>query len=436
MPMIRIRNRLFPIVLWSGAIALILLLSMASSPTDTSGIDASEQSPDRLLQNLLRKYPDYFGKILQHPDSFRVQIIYTTIDRKADNRPVFKDHTYRLNPQEYFYPASTIKLPVALLSLQRINELKIAGLDKNSTLLTGAAYSGQTEVGNDPTTPDGRPTIAHYIKKILLVSDNDAYNRLYEFLGPDYINSHLHKMGYPSAAIIHRLERSLSEDENRHTNPVQFLNPQGKVLYQQPLAHSSAPAVPRNDFLGSAYYKGGELIQGPMNFSLKNRLVLADLHSLLKSVLFPYEVPAEKRFGLTPQDYAFVRQYLSQYPSETHYPEYDSAAYWDAYCKFIYWGSEKRTLPKTFRIFNKVGDAYGFLIDAAYVVDFEQKIEFLVSAMIYCNSDGILNDSNYDYDAVGFPFLKNLGQVLYQYERTRKRPRVPQLSSFQLKYDK
>ncbi|MFM7838564.1 MAG: hypothetical protein ACKO6K_03275, partial [Chitinophagaceae bacterium] len=59
-----------------------------------------------------------------------------------------------------------------------------------------------------------------------------------------------------------------------------------------------------------------------------------------------------------------------------------------------------------------------------------------VSAMIYCNSDGILNDSNYDYDSVGFPFLKNLGQVLYQYERTRKRSRVPQLSSFQLKYDK
>ena len=142
---------------------MVLLLCMASTRKDISVINTPEQAPDLLLENLLKKYPDYFGKILQYPDSFRVQIIYTTIDRKADNRPVFKDHTYRLNPQEYYYPASTVKLPVALLSLQRINELKIPGLDKNSTMITGADYSGQTEVGNDPTTSDGRPTIAHYI---------------------------------------------------------------------------------------------------------------------------------------------------------------------------------------------------------------------------------------------------------------------------------
>ena len=47
----------------------------------------------------------------------------------------------------------------------------------------------------------GRPTIAHYIKKILLVSDNDAFNRLYEFLGQQYINTTLHQMGYTEVQI-------------------------------------------------------------------------------------------------------------------------------------------------------------------------------------------------------------------------------------------
>ncbi len=54
-------------------------------------------------------------------------------------------------------------------------------------MITEAEDENQTRVYNDPTTEDGRPTVAHYIKKILLVSDNDAFNRLYEFLGQEYI---------------------------------------------------------------------------------------------------------------------------------------------------------------------------------------------------------------------------------------------------------
>ena len=150
-------------------------------------------------------------------------------------RPEFTDHYFNVNDSSYFYPASTVKLPVAILALQKLNELKITGLDKNSTMITEADHSGQTEVYNDPSSPDGRPTIEHYIKKILLVSDNDAFNRLYEFLGQEYINNTLHKMGYKEVQIIHRLDISLTEDENRHTNPVRFFDTSGKLIYEKPL---------------------------------------------------------------------------------------------------------------------------------------------------------------------------------------------------------
>lgn len=409
-------------------------------PAKKFSVNHMPQSPqpgdDPFLENLLRKHPEQFGAILENPDSFRVQIIYTRIDRKQHNKPVFTDYKYRVNPEEYFYPASTVKMPVALLALQRIHELKTKGLTRNATMITGAAYSGQDEVYNDPTTPDGRPSIGHYIKKIFLVSDNDAYNRLYEFLGPEYINDHLHQMGYPSAAIIHRLERVLTEDENRHTNPVRFLDGQGKLLFEKPLGFYAAPYPARSEKLGHAYYRAGERFNGPMDFSRKNRLALQDLHHILRSILFPEDVPHKSRFHITPDDYRFVWKYMSQYPPETTFPSYDSAQQWDAYCKFLYWGSEKGPLPKTFRIFNKVGDAYGFLIDAAYIVDFERQIEFMLSAVIYCNSDGTLNDSRYDYDTVGFPFLKNLGRVIYAYERGRKRTHRPDLSAFRMVYEK
>jgi hypothetical protein len=88
------------------------------------------------------------------------------------------------------------------------------------------------------------------------------------------------------------------------------------------------------------------------------------------------------------------------------------------------------------RIFNKVGDAYGFLTDAAYIVDFKNNIEFFLSATIYCNSDGIFNDDKYDYDTTGYPFMKELGKVIYDYELKRQRKRLPHLSGFQMSYNK
>jgi hypothetical protein len=65
-------------------------------------------------------------------------------------------------------------------------------------------------------------------------------------------------------------------------------------------------------------------------------------------------------------------------------------------------------------------------------VDLDKNIEFMVSATIYCNSDGILNDNTYDYDTLGLPFMKNLGSVLYDFELTRKRKRIPDLSEFRI----
>ena len=96
----------------------------------------------------------------------------------------------------------------------------------------------------------------------------------------------------------------------------------------------------------------------------------------------------------------------------------------------------KGELDSNIRIFNKEGDAYGFLTDVAYIVDYKNNIEFFLSANIYCNSDGIFNDDHYDYETVGYPFLRNIGRVIYEYELQRKRERIPDLSTFKLQDSK
>lgn len=385
------------------------------------------------LQNLLKQYPDLFTEILEKRNPWNVQIIYTQVNRDVNNVPTLSNHYFNVDNTKYFYPASAVKLPVALLALQRLNELKI---DKYTTMITEAAYSGQTAVYNDATEASGKPNIAHYIKKILLVSDNDAYNRLYEFLGQDYINDELHKKGYTNAQILHRLNIVLSEDENKHTNPVKFINDKGQVIYEQPWRKSINNYPVRKDSLGNAHYFKDELITWPMDFSKKNRMGLEDLHQIVIGLILPDKVPPAQRFNITAADRQFVLQYLSQFPAETNYPVYDTAEYPDAYCKFLLYGAQKNALPKNVRVFNKVGDAYGQMLDVAYIVDFDKKIEFFLSAAIYCNSDGVLNDDQYEYGSIGLPFMKNLGKVIYDYEMKRERKTKPELSAFKMKYDK
>ena len=161
---------------------------------------------------------------------------------------------------------------------------------------------------------------------------------------------------------------------------------------------------------------------------------LPDLHRILRSVIFPSSVRKSQRFKLAQSDYRFLYKYMSIHPRESLYPSYDTSEYGDAYVKFILYGSGKAPMDDGIRIFNKVGDAYGFLTDVAYVADFENNIEFMLSTTIYCNSDDIYNDDKYDYDSIGFPFMKNLGKIIYDYELTRVRKNPPDLSAFKMEY--
>jgi hypothetical protein len=382
---------------------------------------------DRFLKKLLSHNP-LFDSVLSKREALNIQIIYTRIDRDKSGVPHFTDHFFGVDDQRYYYPASTVKLPIAILALQKLNELHIEGLNKFSTMITGADGHSQTPVQNDPTSPDGRPSIAQYIRKILLVSDNDAFNRLYEFLGQEYINNTLHQMGFKDVQIIHRLGISLSEADNRYTNPISFYDTAGQLLYQKPAELSRLEYAVRNTKIGNGYLKDGQLVNEPFDFSKKNRLPLTTLHQLLRAVIFPGSVPSEKRFNLTEEDYQFLRRYMGLTPGESGLAAYDSSEYFDTYVKFMFYGAEKNTLIPYIRELNKPGDAYGFLIDAGYIADFRNNIEFFASAVIYCNSDGILNDDKYDYATIGLPFMKNLGRTLYQYELKRKRKHPADLS--------
>jgi len=391
----------------------------------------------QLLPELMKSQPEKFQFILDNADRLRVQIVYTQIDRDVLNRPSFTTYGFRLNPQEYFYPASTVKLPACVLALQKINQLNKKGLTKDTPMFTGAAYERHTPVTGDSTSANGMASVSHYAKKILMVSDNDAFNRLYEFMGQEGFNDGLRAKGLKDTRIVHRLEVGMSVEQNKRTNPISFKE-NTQVVYEQPMITATKEYFPVEPIkMGKGYIKGDATIYEPFDFTQKNFFPLIEQQQLLRAIIFPNAVPKEQRFDLTTEDYQFLHKYMSQMPTESKYPAYSLPDYWPAYCKFLMYGGQKdAVINPNIRIFNKVGDAYGFLLDNAYIVDFEKGIEFMLSAVILCNEDQIFNDSKYDYDTIGFPFMKNLGELVYQYEANRPKKHLPNLSKFKFQYDK
>ncbi len=389
-----------------------------------------------LLENMMMKHPSKFRNILKNRDRLEVQIIYTQINRDSLNRPHFKSFYFHVDSTNYFYPASTVKLPIALLALEKLNRLNITGLNKFTPMYNDSVYSGQISVKKDTTSENGTPSMAHYTKKILLVSDNDASNRLYEFLGQKEVNTTLKKKGY-NMRILHRLERPLNPDQNRHTEAVRFINHDTIVFSQPMLVNEDSIKPPRKAYKGSGYINNdGQLVKQPFDFTYKNSYPIQEQQEILKAVLFPEFTDSVKRFNISEEDRKFVLQYMSQRPKETKYPAYyKDKAYFDAFCKFLMFGDDKKPIPTNIRIFNKPGDAYGYLLDNAYIVDFDKGVEFMLSAVINTNLDEIYNDGIYQYHKLGYPFMKNLGRTVYKYELKSKRKFKPDLSEFKLKYD-
>lgn len=414
-------------------IRALILCSLLITPVFQA---AQAQQTDKFLEELLKKNPELFGHVLKNPAKYDVQILYTQINRDEKNRPLFKSYRYRIDKNRYFYPASTVKFPAVLLALEKINQLtkKQPGLSIYTPMLTDSSEIYQTSARKDLTAENGLPSVAQYSKKIFLVSDNSAFNRLYEFIGQCEFNEKLRDKGYRNTRIVHRLSLPLTPEQNRRTNAITFAK-SDTVLYQQPAQVCDKPFKPDQPIRrGAGYMKDGMLVKEPFDFTEKNYFSLEDQQEMLRAVLFPDDVPAREKFDLTSDDYRFLYRYLSQLPRESTFPKYDST-YYDSFSKFLVFGDAKSKIPPSIRIFNKIGGAYGYLIDNAYIVDFDKGVEFLLSAVIYCNEDGIFNDDKYDYQTIGYPFMANLGRIIFDLEVERKRVNQPDLSRFRVSYE-
>jgi hypothetical protein len=401
----------------------VLTISLLSY-TETNG----QTKTDPLLKEILSGIQDSTTKsVLKNPDQFRVQIIYTQINRDKKGKPSFTNYQFNVDPDLYFNPASMVKMPLAFLSLEKLQEMNKPGVNKNTRMKYDSNYVRQVAMTNDSSAENSYPSIAHFIKRAFLISENDPYNRMYQFVGQQQTNKKLIEKGYTSTRITRQF-MGYTEEENRHTNGIQFIDEMGNTIYSQvPQYNTDSFQFPSPIMIGNAHInREDQLVATPFDFTKHNNLSLEDMRKMIQSVVFPNSGEKKNHFNISEEDRLFLLQYMSQYPSETNYPKYDSEIFYDSYVKFFFSDSSHK-IPDHIRIFNKVGWAYGFMTDVSYVLDTKNNIDYMLSATIYVNSDGVVNDSKYDEEAVGFPFFDKIGRAIYSYELSRSHQHKPAL---------
>jgi hypothetical protein len=355
----------------------------------------SEEKKLSPLDAVLKSEKPAIKNVMDNLKAHEVQIIYTKIDKNSDGKTILTDYSFQVDATNYFYPASTVKLPAAVLALEYI--------DAYENLSAVSAY-----------TIDG-DTVVHSIKddvrQVFSVSDNEAYNRLYELLGSDFINKSLESKGMDTVRISHRLATSEVDKIQRDT-----LHFEGGIKLIGTLDNPMREVKLKSTSKGIGYMRNDSLISEPMDFSEKNYFPLKTQHDLLKRIFFPDYFSINERFHLSESSLDLLKTSMHTVPRKVGY---DEAEYYDSYTKFFIYGNSRGRIQDHIKIYNKAGYAYGTLTDTALIIDEKKNVRFLLSATILVNKNEIFNDDLYEYEAIGLQFLTELGRELYHYELAR-----------------
>ena len=337
-----------------------------------------------IVAELARRWPGL------EPERRRVQIALTPLDEGG--RDAGETEHFRADA-EYFYPASTVKVLGAVAAL-RAADARGVGLDEELVWRERPELAGLKEE---------RGTVRGAVWAALVVSDNPAFNRLYDLVGHAEMQEALRAMGVPRARVVHRLADPRPLVEHRMTRAVARVSG-GEVA----AARRSGAVGARGDepgvMVGNEHADPvtGVRVKAPLDFSERNAVKLMDLHRVMMAVA------RGEGLGLNAEGAALVRAACARMPAGAGYA---ADAYADDYAKPMLSGLRRVAPASAVEVVNKIGTAYGFMTDTAVIGDATRGVKFALSATIYANAGEVLGTDEYEYAAVARPWLADLGEI-------------------------
>lgn len=372
---------------------------------------ASAQAPapvaEPWLEKTLRASDPRWSEWLAQAEALRLQILVTVVGPSG----ALERHAFRADA-EYFYPASAIKTLLAIgvlrtLSRQTGGDIDLATKIERCREDRPGCEPPEEDIDKKKKAEDGKPKhdkllLGQEIHKLLSYSDNDSYNRLWDIVGHRELNEDMLELGLPGVRFHHRM--SAPADRSRATPRVVLLPPGKKPITAKrrtsDLVLAPTPATKLE--VGSSYRDGKGVVSAPLSFAEKNAISLSDLQRVNLSLLFPGQ-PEALELGLSEaQRQHLIRAMTVDLSAKKRAGEHAPLSL----------GLLEVLPAKELRYVAKSGRAYGFHLDNAYVEHVPSGRAFFVTAVVYANSDGVLNDDDYDYDELSKPLLGALGAAL------------------------
>ncbi|MFN5909845.1 MAG: serine hydrolase [Bacteroidota bacterium] len=375
--------------------------------------NAYNQSNTRELLEAVKGTDSLVDAVLANSDKFRLQFIITTINRSEGAKTTWKD--YPMITGQYFFPASVVKLPTAIITGEQLDSLNV-GLNSrivmNQDVTCGSSRFVKRSVDNDLR-------FANVLEEMLTISDNDHFSLLFHFLGPRALNN-----GLMQRKILNtKIYSSYSGCEKRAaitTNSFTIYDEAGQKQYFRPMQSlelnyfEDRLKYSKQKLIGTSYYSGKKLIKEPFDFNFYHDYPLTDIHNTLKRLIFPQLFEQGQAFDLSENTRDHLLRSMGKFPCEMVNPIYqDRTKYPDNYHKYSIFGEDSLGVKRErFRTISKIGISYGFITETAYIIDFEQQKDLLFTVSMYVNTDGVLNDARYDYENIARPFLARFTQLI------------------------
>jgi hypothetical protein len=322
-------------------------------------------------------------------------------------------HALGVQPQRWFAAASFVKLPLAALLLEQLCARGLIGEIESLRLSVDAG----TACAPLPPVAQGGWPLLRLLRAVCVVSDNRAYNALYELLGSDLIHRRLGELGYGDCRIGARLGCSGARPGKM---AARLLDASGRVIWDSPGTMAEQPQLfPFGKALkGRAWMQGGQLQVGAHDFSASNFMPLADVHRMTLELGSGQVLGDRTAFALCPVARKLLAGIMAMPPRECADPVYPPDQYPDDHAKWLIPLDSTGRIPSGLSIASKNAMSYGYIGDSAFIVDASRDIAFGLTAMLFADRDGVLNDGRYAYTDIGRPFLRELGAAVLAYERS------------------
>ena len=350
---------------------------------------------------------DFLKEIIKEKEDYEIQILLTKIDQ-YNSKVDFQEYEYQLDDNKYFYPASTIKLPIVVLTLKKINELRSKGSE--ITLKSKIILNFKDDY-SELVIRDSITSFQNLIADVFLVSDNSASNILIDFIGYNYFNDEMKNAYFDKTYLNHKFNpdpyvNSTWQISDLDNNLISSLNDNQKIIK----AYDKTIGLEK----GERRYFKGEILDESLNFSKKNRSSMTDMHNLIKYIFYPEIFDSTNTFNLNVEDYDFLRYWMSRFTYEDIGEKFiGDENFFETYNKFFIHGDEQSVSNEQIRVYNKIGQAYGTSIDNGLIKNYQDNVEFILTATIYTNKNKVINDNLYEYDDLAVPFLAKLSRAIY-----------------------